>query len=147
MLSPGLNLCLLLKTHMPDRFESWKSGEWHDNCTIISRIPLLHCTLRNGIPSLAAFVEQSFAKKVWDPKDQTWAISVSHDGQRIQAMAYAGDEDVPDEKNAQQDPTSSLPELAMKVSLEIVLLVQPLMAHGIFEWCSIQSLETTSPKD
>ena len=40
-------------------------------------------------------------------------------------MAYAGDEDVPDEKKA---PTSSLPELAVKVSLEIVPLVQLPMA-------------------
>lgn len=46
-------------------------------------------------------------------------------GQRIQAMAYAGDEDVPDEKKA---PTSSLTELAVKVSLEIVPLVQLPMA-------------------
>ena len=54
---------------------------------------------------------------------QTWSdISALHDGQRIQAMAYAGDEDVPDEKKA---PTSSLPELAVKVSLEIVLLATP----------------------
>jgi hypothetical protein len=41
-------------------------------------------------------------------------------------MAYAGDEDVPDEKKA---PTSSLPELAVKVSLEIVPLVQLPMAY------------------
>ena len=88
-------------------------------CTI-----LLLCPFRNGIPGLVAFVEKSKCQKGWDwDKVRHGQIfQLCHDGQRIQAMAYAGDEDVPDEKKA---PTSSLPELAVKVSLEIVLLATP----------------------